>query len=140
MHSSLGHNVAAESAVTFAEAAQANGMNASVGNNVTEIISATFAEDTARQACRYALERAEQIARRKAIYEALHPETRKGVAQAIGMHSSLGHNVTDNLSVTFVEDTAKKTGANERSIYRDVQIATRIPDDVRELLRSTPVA
>jgi len=116
------------------------GVNASLGHNVTEIISATFAENPARQACRYALERAEQLARRKAIYEALHPETRKGVAQAIGMHGSLGHNVTDKLSVTFVEDTAKKTGVNERSIYRDVQIATRIPDDVRELLRSTPVA
>ncbi len=87
-----------------------------------------------------ALERAEQLARRKDLYEALHPETKKGVAQAIGMHSSLGHNVTDKLSVTFVEDTAKKTGVNERSIYRDVQIATRIPEDVRELLRATPVA
>ena len=81
MNSSLGHNVTDKLSVTFAEAAQANGMNASVGNNVSEIIS-----------------------------------------------------------VTFAEDTAQKTGFTQRTIWHDVQIATRIPDDVRELLRSTPVA
>lgn len=87
-----------------------------------------------------ALERAEQLARRKAIYEALHPETKKGVAQAIGMHSSLGHNVSEIISLTFAEDTAKKTGFTQRTIQHEVQIATRIPEDVRELLRATPVA
>lgn len=87
-----------------------------------------------------ALERAEQLARRKAIYEALHPETRKGVAQAIGMHSSLGHNVSPTIGLTFVKDAEEKTGLSRSSICGDIQIATRIPEDVRELLRSTPVA
>jgi len=82
----------------------------------------------------------EQLARRKAIYEALHPETRKGVAQAIGMHSSLGHNVSPTIGLTFVKDAEEKTGLSRSSICGDIQIATRIPDDVRELLRSTPVA
>ena len=110
-----------------------------------------------------ALERAEQLARRKAIYEALHPETRKGVAQAIKMHRKLGHDVAvqndkyvsaddaltyhsykndekDVLPSNFAENTSVKTGLARRTIEEDVQIATRIPDDVRELLRSTPVA
>lgn len=82
----------------------------------------------------------EQLARRKAIYEALHPETKKGMVQAIGMHSSLGHNVAAESAVTFTDDAAAKTGLASRTIREDVQIATRIPDDVRELLRSTPVA
>ena len=82
----------------------------------------------------------EQLARRKAIYEALHPETRKGVAQAIGMNASVGNNVSEIISVTFAEDTAQKTGFTQRTIWHDVQIATRIPEDVRELLRATPGA
>jgi hypothetical protein len=56
------------------------------------------------------------------------------------MHSSLGHNVSEIISLTFAEDTAKKTGFTQRTIQHEVQIATRIPDDVRELLRATPVA
>lgn len=82
----------------------------------------------------------EHLARRKAIYEALHPETRKGVSQATGMNRKLGNNVTEIISATFAEDTAAKTGFTPRTIRHEVQIATRIPDDVRELLRSTPVA
>lgn len=110
-----------------------------------------------------ALERAEQLARRKAIYEALHPETRKGTAQAIKMHRKLGHDVAvqydkyvsadnaltypsykndgkDVLPSNFAENTSVKTGLARRTIEEDVQIATRIPEDVRELLRATPVA
>lgn len=82
----------------------------------------------------------EQLARRKAIYEALHPETKKGVVQAIGMHSSLGHNVSPTIGLTFVKDAEEKTGLSRSSICGDIQIATRIPEDVRELLRATPVA
>ena len=84
--------------------------------------------------------RAAQLARRKAIYEALHPETKKGVAQAIGMNASIGNNVAAESAVTFTDDAAAKTGLASRTIREEVQIATRIPEDVRELLRATPVA
>ena len=46
----------------------------------------------------------------------------------------------DVLPSNFAENTSVKTGLARRTIEEDVQIATRIPDDVRELLRSTPVA
>lgn len=105
----------------------------------------------------------EQLARRKAIYEALHPETKKGISQAIKMHRKLGHDVAvqydkyvsaddaltypsykndgkDVLPSNFAENTSVKTGLARRTIEEDIQIATRIPEDVRELLRATPVA
>ncbi len=87
------------------------------------------------------LERAEHLARRKQIYELLHPETRRGVAQALGMHRALGHNVARTERVTsFTEDTAAKTGLHPSTIWRDVQIAEHIAADVRDAIRDTPLA
>ena len=92
----------------------------------------------------------------------LHPETKVGVAQALGMHRTLGHNVfhrtCDNVGATvaptlsqeelehnadvpaFTEDTARKTGLSQRTVKEDVQIATRILPEVRDILRSTELA
>ncbi len=49
------------------------------------------------------------LERRKEIYESLHPETRAGQAQAMGMNRAIGNNVGDKMSVTlksFAQDTA----------------------------------
>lgn len=86
------------------------------------------------------LERAEQLKRRKEIYEAKYPESRAGVKRAIGMHKVLGHNVTDIVSATFTEDTASKIGVSPRTIRRDVQIAEDLADEVKEVIRDTDLA
>ena len=36
----------------------------------------------------------ERLMRRKAVYEALYPETKAGTAQAFAMHQTMGHNVS----------------------------------------------
>jgi site-specific DNA-methyltransferase (adenine-specific) len=86
------------------------------------------------------LERGEQLARRKEIYEALHPEAKAGYRRAAGMNKALGHNVEEIVSPTFTADVAAKTGLTPRTIRHDVQIATQIAEDVRDMLRETPLA
>jgi len=79
------------------------------------------------------LDRGELLARRKAIYEQKHPETRAGVAGA-----EARHHATEIIS--FADDTATKTGVTPRTIRQEVQIATDIAEDVRDALRDTDVA
>ncbi len=87
------------------------------------------------------LERAEQLRRRKQLYEAKYPQTVKGQAQALGMNRTLNKfNVNDNLSPTFTQDTANRTNQSARTIEREIQIANRIPENVRDIIRETPLA
>lgn len=82
-----------------------------------------------------ALERGEHLARRKEIYEALHPETKHGGDRKSS--ESKGQDV--HLIPAFSEDAALKTGQSARTIRRAVKVAD-IPEDERDALRSTPVA
>ncbi len=86
------------------------------------------------------LDRSEQLARRKQLYEAKHPETKSGRAQADGMNRKLGHNVAELISATFTSDTAAKTSVTPRTIRQEVQIAEAIQEDVKEQIRQTPIA
>lgn len=82
------------------------------------------------------LERAEQLARRKEIYEALRPQTKHGgdrKSEEIKMRNP-------QLEKSFVNDTASATKIAARTISEDVQIAKAIAPDVREKLKSTDVA
>lgn len=85
------------------------------------------------------LERGEVTARRKDLYEAKHPETRKDV---IGGHAKAAASAGEPISLapSFAADTATKLGVSERSVQHDVQIATNIVDDVKEAIRATPLA
>lgn len=76
---------------------------------------------------------ASAIARRKAIYEELHPETKAGAAQAIGMNKTLGNNVADNLSATFTAATSQATGKDERTIRRAARRGEKLGDDLKEI-------
>ena len=72
-------------------------------------------------------ERALFTKRRKDAYEALHPETKAGSSQAAGMNKSLGRgDVADNLAATFVSETARSTGKDERTIRRDAERGEKI--------------
>jgi len=86
------------------------------------------------------LERAEHLARRKEIYETLHPEAKDKVLQALSTNRKLGYNAGATVAPAFTEDTAQKTGLTQRTIRRDIQIATRILPEVRDVLRNTELA
>lgn len=65
-----------------------------------------------------ALDRA--LARRKTLYEALHPRTVQYAAGGVGSESG------DEAPRSFVEDTADKTGKSARTIERSVRRAERL--------------
>ena len=75
------------------------------------------------------------VARRKAIYEELHPETKHG---AIGGGRMLSRQVGDpEKADRFSADTATATGKSERSIQRAAERGEKITGDVVELIRGT---
>ena len=78
----------------------------------------------------------ETHARRKAIYEKLHPEAKAGVAQAKGMNTALG-NVADKLSATSYADDAANAVGDKAPRARGLTsggLGTRVPRPPR----STP--
>lgn len=81
----------------------------------------------------------EQFARRKELYEMLHPETKAGAAQATGMNRAVGNNVSAKLASTsksFVEDTAEKTGMSKRAISCLLQIANNLTPDAKRIVQA----
>ncbi len=71
--------------------------------------------------------------RRKEIYEAIHPETKAGVAGAVSSNRKQGKADADEIIsvVSFADDTAAKTHLSPRTIQHEVQIATRGRDWTR---------
>lgn len=83
----------------------------------------------------YWTERDDQLARRKEIYEALHPETRKG-------------NTTERAEVkadfrllppSYVQDTANKTGYGITAIKDSIQRAKTFTPEQKEVLKRTAI-
>lgn len=72
-------------------------------------------------------------ARRKAAYEALHPETKNG---AIGNGREKVRKVCEATD-RFTADTAAKTGASERKVQLDAERGTRITEDVLAIVKGT---
>ena len=71
------------------------------------------------------IERVRQTARRKEIYETLHPETKAQVAGALGTNKARG-NAVDNLSTaSFADATAAAMGNSARSVRRDAMLTSR---------------
>ena len=81
------------------------------------------------------LELAEVLARRKKIYEALHPAT---VARNLPGHAS-NYGSSDGKSTgeekPFSQDTAEKMGVSPRTIERRIQIAENLSPETKEILR-----
>ena len=76
-----------------------------------------------------ALDTAVFLATRKEVYERLHPETRRGVAGAMGRWDA-----TEPSSVAFAKVTAEKFGLTERQVRKIVAAGSKLgPDQVRAL-------
>ncbi len=84
-----------------------------------------------------AVEQTKALARRKEIYEALHPERKAGAKQG---KKDAGKKEPGDKAVSFAEETAQKTGKSRRTVQRDVAIGEAISDEVAELIKDTPVA
>lgn len=79
------------------------------------------------------LERGEHLAQRKAVYERLHPDTKRG-----GDRRSEEFQ-TANLAVgSFVADTAGKTDASETAVRRSIRRVAKIDEKVRDRIRDNP--
>ena len=76
------------------------------------------------------LERAEHLARLKAVYEQLYPN-----ARGVGRPTKNGATVAP-----FSEWAAGQTGLAQRTVQHYVQLAQSLTPEVREAIRHTPIA
>lgn len=84
-----------------------------------------------------ALELSELLARRKKIYETLHPAT---IARNLPGHASNYESSSDKLTgegKPFSQDTAEKMGVSPRTVERHVQIAENLTPETKDILHST---
>lgn len=81
------------------------------------------------------LDRAVFLAERKALYERLHPQARRGGDRG---NQHTGGRQTD--IVSFSQDTAERCGLTERTIRRAVMIAEKLPQPLRKRLAGTSLA
>ena len=81
------------------------------------------------------LELSELLARRKKIYETLHPETRHGGDRC--SEKSKATKCRDASVKSFAQDTAEKMGVSPRTVERSVQIAENLTPEAKEVLRSS---
>ena len=82
------------------------------------------------------LELSELLARRKKIYETLHPAT---IARNLPGHASNYESSSDKLTgeeKPFSQDTAEKMGVSPRTVERHIQIAENLTPEAKEILRS----
>lgn len=83
------------------------------------------------------LELSELLARRKKIYETLHPAT---IARNLPGHASNYGSSSDKLTgeeKPFSQDTAEKMGVSPRTVERHVQIAENLTPETKDILLST---
>ncbi len=89
------------------------------------------------------LEENQALARRKAIFEELHPDTKAGKSQASGCNRTKRNrkksHVSDKMSLTFTEDTAKKTHQSKRSVERKVGIGEKLDPKAARMVKGTPI-
>lgn len=82
-----------------------------------------------------ALENAEQLKRRKEIYELLHSKSKPENIKAQNLPKR--KDFVSEKSKTFVEDAAQKMGKSTRSIQQDIQIASNIPEEIKQKIKGS---
>jgi len=80
------------------------------------------------------LERSEQLATRKTIWEQKFPETRHGAQGGRGSQRN------ESANLAFSKNTSKSTGKPVRTIQHETKIASAIPASLRDELRETDQA
>lgn len=78
----------------------------------------------------------EQLARRKEIYEMLHPETRRGKRNGQTSKTDTG-SVLETKS--FAQDTAEKIGVTPRTVERKVQIAKSLTPEAKGIVKRNDI-
>lgn len=81
------------------------------------------------------LDRATFLARRKAIYEQLHPEVRHGGKRGAKASRQIG-----DLTARFSAEAAEKLGLSERTVQRLIRRHERLHPEVRRALAGTAFA
>jgi hypothetical protein len=81
-------------------------------------------------------ERAAHLVERKALYEKLHPGTKRGAG---GGRAKAGKVPTAKMAVSFVEAEAKRSRRSQRSIRRDVGEAEKIGGEMLAKIAGTPL-
>ncbi len=82
------------------------------------------------------LERAEQLKRRKELYEKVNPESSSDYVKAQNLPKR-NNFVLGKEQKSFTKDTALKTGKSQRSIQQDIQIANNISEEVKAEIKGT---
>jgi ParB family chromosome partitioning protein len=77
------------------------------------------------------LERSEQLERRKRLYEAKFPQTKKGGDRKSDEAKNLS---AESALRSFAQDTAAKTNQSKRTVAVDVQIAKSLSKQVRDAI------
>ncbi len=88
------------------------------------------------------LDRCRFLARRKEIYERLHPETRHGANLVSPSWRHLRNDASPSTgrALSFVEDTTASTPWSSRTIQRSTRIGERLSPDLQAALAETPIA
>ena len=90
------------------------------------------------------IDEADQLLRRKEIYEELHPDTKAGTAGAKSTNEKRWGIATDPNSVatekSFAADTAAKTGLVERTIRKKIQIAQNLTPEVKAVVKESGIS
>lgn len=83
-----------------------------------------------------ASERATSTARRKAIYEELHPETKHGEFHG-NQHARGSRQLGENHADRFTADTSRATGKSERAVQRDAERGEKVIPEVMAKIAGT---